>query len=240
MTMPRYFLIPILIAPALFAQTPEQRFKEAWACYTRFDLVGDPGKDTDAGLPSALDNLGAAWSAWAEAQGSAALKFPSLPASKDAASPSTRVLAHSGPWTLLGLEVPVPCGRNLFIALFKAEGGRWTLEMLDLHEPRNERDPLGARENAQVILLGGPKVVIVSTPPWCTSCWSVLHVRAMAPGADPGHPKILTHFEDSIYRCAGDGGFQMTPAKDGVLLRYEGTASLAGTTAARRKVLRIP
>lgn len=112
--------------------------------------------------------------------------------------------------------------------------------MLDLHDPRGDNDPLGARENTQTLLLDGPKVVIASTPPWCSSCWSALHVRALAPGVDAMHPKVLAHFEDTIYRCADEDMLRMAPVKGGIRLRYEGAASPAGATAPRKKILLIP
>ncbi|HTL97610.1 MAG TPA: hypothetical protein VL181_02285, partial [Holophagaceae bacterium] len=145
-----------------------------------------------------------------------------------------------GAWILAGLEAPVPCGTHLFLALFKEAAGQWKLVLLDLHETRSEADPLGAREHVQTLLLDGPKVVIASTPPWCTSCWSVLHVRVEAPGADAESPSLLGHFEDSIYRCADEGMLRMTPLKGGIRLRYGSMAGLDGTTVTRVKTLPIP
>ena len=238
--MLRPFLLAALFAPALSAQTPEQQLKEAWARYAQLDLVGDADKASDPRLPAALDALGAAWSIWAKTQGPAALKLPTLPPAKDADPPSTRVLARHDSWVLLGLEVPVPCGSHTFMALYKTHGEAWALATRDLHEPRSGADPIGARENIQALLLNGPRIVIASTPPWCTSCWSVLHVRALTPGTDPDHSKLLAHFEDRVYRCADDGAFQMTPVKGGIRLRYEGMVGLDGGTSARKRVLRIP
>ena len=235
--MLRPFLLAARIAPALPAQTPEQRFKEAWSRYAHFDLAGDAGKEIPTGLPSALDDLGSAWAAWAEAQGPAALKLPALVASDPA--PATQILGQRGQWILLGLEVPVPCGSHLFLSLFKEEKSRWKLTMLDLHESRSQADLLGARENVQTLLLDGPKVVVASTPPWCTSCWGLLRVRIEAPGTDAQHPAAMAHFEDTVYRCAEEDMLKMTPMKGGVRLRYEGAAHQGGAIRARQKMLRF-
>lgn len=244
--MIRAFLIAALIAPALCAQTPEQRLEEAWAHYLQFDIVGGAGEGPQAGLGDAMDELGRAWAAWVEWRGPGSAPLPGAMNFRRSEEPDTltppinRTAGHYGPWTLVGLEVPAPCGTHLFVALFKTQGSRWRLVMLDLHEPRTDQDPLGAREGAQALLLKGPKVVIASTPPWCTSCWSRLHVRALAPGADAEHPKALAHFDDDIYRCADDGMLKVTPLKGGIRLRYEGATNPPGATAPRMETLRIP
>ena len=240
--MIRSFLIPTLIASALAAQTLEQRLKDAWAHYIQFDLVGDAGKPLQPGLPDALDDMGTAWSAWLEAEGPAALKLPALPAppSKEAGTPSSRVLGHRGPWTLMGLEVPVPCGSHLFLALFKANGPRWALVMLDLHEARTKQDPVGARENAQTMLLEGPKVVIASMPPWCTSSWSELSLRVEVPGADALSPKVIAHFEDGAYRCADEPSLQLKPDRHGFNVRYMGWAGPDRIFAPRMHHVQVP
>ncbi|HTL97550.1 MAG TPA: hypothetical protein VL181_01980, partial [Holophagaceae bacterium] len=64
--MLRRFLIAALIAPALSAQTSDQRLAAAWTHYTEFHLADDPGEDQEAGLVDAMDDLGKAWAAWAE------------------------------------------------------------------------------------------------------------------------------------------------------------------------------
>ena len=245
-TMIRPFLIAMLIAPLLSAQTPEQRLKDAWARYLQVDIPGSPDKKPQVGVADAMDELGRAWAAWVEWHGPniAALPDPMSFQRSDEPDtltpPASRILAYRGPWTLMGLEVPVPCGTHLFVALFKTKGPQWRLVMLDLHEPRTEHDSLGARENGQTLLLDGPKVVIASTPPWCTSCWSALQVRAFAPGSDPEHPRLLAHFEDSVYRCADDGAFEMTPVKEGVGLTYEGWGGPDKITRKHVRRLKVP
>ncbi|HET8715393.1 MAG TPA: hypothetical protein VFM16_06190 [Holophagaceae bacterium] len=235
--MTREFLAAALIAPALFAQSPKQRLQEAWARATKFDLVGDAGEAIPPGLAGALDDVGSTWVAWVEAQESPSTKLPALPGADPA--PSARLLGRRGPWILLGLQVPVPCGSHLFLALFREQPGHGKLVMLDLHEARSEADPLGAREHVQALLLEGPKVVVASTPPWCTSCWSTLHARVEAPGLDAQHPTVLTRFSDRIYRGADEDMLSMRPVKGGVRLRYQGMAGQDGTTVPRTEILRI-
>lgn len=244
--MLRPFLTSALIAPVLLAQTPEQRLTAAWAGYTGFDLIGDPDKGPEPGFPAVMDELGRAWAAWVERNGPVLAPLPGPMNFRRSNQPDTltppvnRVLAHRGPWTLVGLKVPAPCGSHLFIALLNANGAKWRLTMIDLHEPRDEQDPMGARDNAQALLLDGPRIVIASTPPWCTSCWSNLHVRVLAPGADTDHPKLLVRFEDTIYRCADEDMLRITPVRDGVRLAYEGMASLDGATTLQKRFLSIP
>ncbi|HEU4950745.1 MAG TPA: hypothetical protein VFT46_02280 [Holophagaceae bacterium] len=226
-----------LIACTLAAQSPGQRFQEAWARYTTLEAAVDEDQDLPPGLPAALDDLGRAWAAWAEAQGATTLKLPALAGS--APAPSARTLGRRGEWTLLGLDVPVPCGSHRFLALFKEASGHWKLALLDLHEARSDRDPLGAREHVQAQLLEGPKVAVASTPPWCTSCWSVLHARVESPGSAIEDPKVLARLEDSVYRCADQGVIRMTPLPDGIRLRYAGMGP-EGTPSPRDKAIRVP
>jgi hypothetical protein len=245
--MLRAILYTSLIACTLSAQTPEQQLKEAWDHYLQFDILGGPGKVAQAGLGEAMDELGRAWAGWTEWHGPSIVPLPAPMNFQRSDEPDTltppvnRVIAHRGPWLLMTLEVPAPCGTHLFVALFKAEDSqrRWKLAMLDLHEPRTAQDPLGAREDAQTLLLSDGKVVIASSPPWCTSCWSTLHARIEKPGTDTEHPKVLTTFEDGVDRCA-DNAFRMATVKGGIRLRYEGMAGQDGTTVPRMRLLRVP
>lgn len=245
-TMIRACIASLLIAPTLIAQASEHRLKEAWTRYTQYDLLEEGGKGQESGLPPAMDELGRAWAAWLEGNGATPRSLPApmafLPSKEPdtLAPPANLILAYRAPWTLMGLKVPAPCGSHLFLALFKTHGAHWTLTMLGLHEPRNGGDPLGARENVHALLLDGPIVVIASTPPWCTSCWSVLHVCALSPGARADHPKLIAHFEDTIYRCADEDTLLMTPVIGGLRLRYEGTVGPDGAPALREKTLDLP
>ncbi len=221
----RILISAAVLAPALCAQSPEQRFKDAWDRYIQFDLAGDVGKEVPPDLADSMDGLGKAWAAWAATLGPSSGNLPKFTPTKAAAgssTPSVQVLGKIDGWVLEGLSVPAPCGTHTFLALFRTKGSKWSLSMLDLHEVRTSTIPLGARENVQTLLLEGPKVAVASTPPWCISCWSAVDARVEAPSEQPESPVVLARLKDSLYRCAERPVIQLRTTKEGVEVRFQG------------------
>jgi hypothetical protein len=211
---------------------PVQRFQSAWSLYAAMDIEGDPAKDPPPHLDQALDELGRAWAEWMKSgdRGPEQMLLPPLseehaptkPEELQAWKPKLRHFGTSGRWTLIGFEVPVPCGRHTFIALFERKDGQTTLLALDLREPPQESDDLGARENVHAMLLEGPTFLVAGTPPWCTSCWSLLKARVLTPGTSQESPKVLNRFQDGIYRCADVPLIRIRKRPDHIQFQYVG------------------
>jgi hypothetical protein len=223
-------------------QTPDPGLRSAWTTYAvaAGRVEGEPGYTPEGGLAAPLEALGRAWGTWVTAQ-PVALRT-SLPPGMEAdrtGLPQVALRTRRGPWSLLGLEVPVPCGSHTFLALIEdtARGAR--LRLLDLRNPPREGDALGAREGVVTLLLSGGRVVTASTPPWCTSCWSRLDVRVLAPSGVPDAPRLLATFEDGVYRCADDGVVKLSAVNGAVNVDYTGHADPARIFRKRRHRLSL-
>lgn len=163
-------------------QDPASHLQLAWGRYAAQDLETEPGVERLPALKSSLDEVGRAWSAWALAglqRGTSPprLVLPRLvvaePATRSGGpSPATparmKVAGRWGPSDpALPLELPVPCGAAASWPCSHRGAAGWEIRLLDLSNSAGPSDPLGARDNAQALLLSGPRVVVASTPPWC-------------------------------------------------------------------------
>lgn len=192
----------LFLALPAAAQSTAGSFQAAWAA------LPPPGEEHPAeGEESQMwndrvDGLGRAWGEWLLHQPTAGrLNLPQFPLPDGQPQPAIHQLAALGPCILYGLDIPVPCGTHTILALVEEAAGGPKLRILDIRNSNPKTDALGFRENLQVRLTRGPRLLIASTPPWCSSCWSRLEFRVLEPGEEAGQPRLLTSFEDGVYRC---------------------------------------
>lgn len=246
--MNKLLLCLLLACPlALLAETPAESFQQAWHQYADMDLAGDPGKDLPTGLGERIDVLGTAWASWVLGELEAGTPVQALDrrplegmSTNAPHTPRLSVVAQQGPWLVLALDVPFPCGGHTLLALFKHCGTTWSLALLDARNPSHSKEDVGARENLQAFLIGST-LVVASTPPWCTSCWSRIDVRMLAPGAGPEVPRILKSISLEAYRCAEPFVFRLTRTHGTTLrLDYFEWAGPEKVSRARHRLLRVP
>lgn len=234
-------LAGLVLPLPLLAQSPREDLQRAWATYQAQAPEGEPGYLPTSDLVPSLEALGRAWAAWLLAQRDlGGVEAHPLAGKAPERTPTVALRNQRGPWRLFGLEVPVPCGTHTILALTEDTPQGARLRLLDLRMPPREGDLLGAREGVVTLLLTGGRVVAASTPPWCTSCWSRLDVRALAPGETPEAPRVLASFEDGVYRCADDYVVKLTPVPGTIRVDYTGHADPETVFKKRRHLLKLP
>ncbi len=128
---------------------------------------------------------------------------------------------------LLKFSVDLHCGADDSLYLFKENGRAWKLILA--HASKNNEKPRYLQEHLKYLLFKGkagtPVLVTIFTPPWCTSCWSVMPVMALAPSLDPYLPTRLFDKQRSVYRCSD---VQLMEDGAGFSMKYTGNGKEVG------------
>ena len=95
----------------------------------------------------------------------------------------------------------MPCGTDTTTWLFEPRAGHWALILVD-EAPNFDAD------NHEVAIVGSATpgdvyLFSASTPVWCTSVWSALRYKVLAPGATPTTPTNRFAAEASANRGCG-------------------------------------
>jgi hypothetical protein len=133
--------------------------------------------------------------------------------------------------------IPVCCGSDTSLYLFKKNGRKWDLILAQ--ESNDYAEVSGAQGSFQFEISpaagGNFFVVTKNVNPWCSSNWQAIRYKAMKPGPTAYQPKILLEKEASIYLGNLTGGFiSLEPGK--FTIRYDAGQRLDDGVLIRRHV----
>lgn len=116
------------------------------------------------------------------------------------------------------LSVPEACGEDSSLYVFRRADGAWRLSAA-LETTTYDSGP---REGLKYVVDGSLvsgtiRIIAATSPSWCSSCWSSLHLEVVTLPSGEGAPELRSVGPIEFARCEG---YSLERAKDGFSVRW--------------------